>query len=693
MESALVDQLLDECSQIRVLIVGSSRGKAALIREIFGVSRVLRYPAEISRDEEVYSDENPAFVAHIQDDWRDVASIIRRRNGTPVPGRTRTVDGRTIAATRYVTATGESPQADEVIHLIWHYVDAQDAVRLAHESEMQCPADVLACGVPIVTVFGRFDNIVHRAEQIGRLRRLKEPLSAEDEADGAHIRELCSAINLFRLQYPDNIAIASKDSASKLTFLRLSLSLLQKADVRTLLIIAQRLDPTVKFEASLSLAMRQFLLGTISTASPLPIPFAGLAGSSSATYLIKQDILRIWNIYDPWSLCGGTGEKSSMMENMLQIPVFGAKYLLKYIPVVAQIRGIWETPKMAKTLGSLMIDLMLLMERCFLANMGIETNSRIEYLAQLKPVVRRRSAGFDIERWGSPVSDEVRKNRNELMTGSREGTPVAAAPSREKDAPPPRPARPPKPPNLTGTPSPELGDMSTPPPKPARRQAPGSAPANVDAASPALPQRRPMTAKPSPSTPQVATPPQKPARPIARPRAPSQADELAEAMGTPMGDRSDPLNAANVPVTTDDDVLVLRSPSPIRSDMDDTPSHELASLSVSHDARKPVDPATPRMVDNADGKRPATLVNPSTDPPRSSGSGNGNRQGRGLTEDQLTRIYSLYKPVHAAVLDDLDEFFDLEGSGLKRSFQKNTVSRFLEGLLRKYRVTDVVEII
>lgn len=804
MESALVDQLLDQCSQIRILLVGSSKGKPALIREVFGVSRVLRYPPSYSRDEEVYSDENAAFIVHVFDDWSGVEAVLRRRN------------------------EGRDRQPDEVIHLIWHYVDAQDATRLVHEESMQCPLAVVGFGVPVVTLFGRFDNVVSRAAQIGRRRRLGEKLSEADEADAAHIRGLRDSINLFMLQYPDTVAVGSKDAASKVHFLTLSLSLLKQAEVRTLLIIAQRLEPTVKFEAALSLAMRQFLLGTISTASPLPIPFAGLAGSSSATYLIKQDILRVWNIYDPDFLCatGGVQGETTMLDRMLEIPKFGAKYLLRFIPVVAQIRGVWETPRMAAALGSLMIDLVLLMERCFLCNMGIETNARIEYLAKLPPPPARNRQFFHTDRddddehedespqWregvATPLSEEVKRNRREFMTGSREGTPVS---DRGDDSPAPRkPARPIKPLSLS-RPATAGERVDTPPPKPRR---PGSA-----APSPAI-----SPAPGSPAQRSIPTPPPKPQRPgtlptlVASAATPNIKSPLS---GSVLNNRT-PSTGANTATSTplaarpgsrsavqsaavdhtedhgdagdDDDgpeLLVLRhgsrSPSPSPPA---TPAPAPAAASVPAVAASAAVPQR-RANGAASGRGGATVKTPlpphmareyttplstplNAHSPRTStiatgagaepGAGAGAGVGPGvggegdrpalpsrryrstpstpigpsapdsdaekftavagvaiphtgsvadsglerpstpsrpvairprqattpLSAAQLHAIGVKFKPVHERVLWEVEDFFDLEGAGLKRSFQKNTVHRFLEGLVRKYRVTDVIDI-
>ena len=341
MENSLVDEALDECSQLRIILVGSAKGKAQLVREVFGVNRITKYPADFSRDDEVYSKENEYFIAHILESWDGVANIIRRRQGEP----------------------------DERIHCIWHYVDAQEADDLVYndDTSQRCPNAVRRSGVPIITVFGRFDNIINRSAEIGRKRRFGEALDENDMNDGKQIQLLSHAISLYSMQFPS--VITSKSPSSKLVLLEALYGVL-KDEIQMLLVVAQRLNPTWKFETSLQLAMKQFLIGTISTASPLPIPFAGLIGSSAASYMIKQDIIKVWNIYDPDYLCAGAQGQASVMDTLMGLPQLGAKRLIYMIPVIAQINGIWETPRMAKALGGLMIDLTLLMERAFLATMN-----------------------------------------------------------------------------------------------------------------------------------------------------------------------------------------------------------------------------------------------------------------------------------------------------------------------------------
>ncbi len=340
-DDSFVDQLINEVHQIRVLIVGSTKGKAQLLREIFGVNRIQKTPHHYGQDDELYSSENDYFVAHAMENWVGVDTLLRRRK--------------------------KMEEGDQV-HSIWHYVDSQDALEIM-EAEQRVPSLVRKCGIPIITVFGRFDSVVKRSSEIGNKRRNCEELTKHDIADAAQIRAIIEAINLYSLQFPDTTTLISKPPGTKVPFLNRVVATLKTPRLKMLLIMAQRLNPSLKFEASLDLAMKQFLLGTISTASPLPIPFAGLVGSSTATYLIKSDIVKTWNLYDPDNLItSSTGQ--SFMDTLMDLPAMTVKRLIYMIPVIGQINGIWEVPRMARALGGLMIDLTLLMERLFLSTMA-----------------------------------------------------------------------------------------------------------------------------------------------------------------------------------------------------------------------------------------------------------------------------------------------------------------------------------
>ncbi|CCG84020.1 protein of unknown function [Taphrina deformans PYCC 5710] len=560
--NSVVDDILDECSQFRVLLVGSSRGKAQLLREIFGVNRITRYPAELSKDEELYSKENDYFVAHVFDDWHGAADVLKRRS------------------------RGE---ADEVIHCIWHYVDSQDAPGLVsgEGSDQACPADIHRYGVPVITIFGRFDNIVTRASELGRRRRLAQSMSDNELSDAEQIRKVMEAIHLYLMQYGQRVAIASKLASSKITFLNMVIRELTKnRQAQMLLIIAQRLNPTWKFETSLSLAMKQFLIGTVSTASPLPIPFAGLIGSQAATYMIKQDVIRIWNIYDPDYLCAGADGQTSMMDTLLGIPKMGAKRLLYMIPVVGQISGIWETPILARALGGLMIDLTLLMERAFLATMGIDdvVGSPIRTpvrrlptpgspVTPIRPIPRSQYGRNGTK---SPLSAEVLRSRQHLISpNQRPESPLR----RDTDLI-----------SLIDVEE-EQNRLATPPRPPAR--------AKPSIIKPALPPKPPR-----PTTPKGNSP--------SRPMSGSPAMPALE-LSTP----------------TSSGVLDLRI-------------------------------------------RPASLP---------------------LTAKMLEHIVQEYQPVKESVKLELEEFFDQEGLGLKRSFQKDTVRRKLDEIVHGWRLSEVVDMV
>lgn len=578
MEEALVDNILDECSQIRILLVGSARGKAQLIREVFGVNRITRYPADYSRDEEIYSKENEYFVAHVFENWQGVADVLRRR---------------------------KKGEPDEVIHCIWHYVDSQDAADLVDgtQKDQLCPEEVRRQGIPIITFFGRFDNVVTRSSEIGHKRRMGTALTEADHFDARHIRKTSEAIGLYLIQYPGMVAIASKAPSSKLAFLDTVLRALKSSSqVQMLFIIAQRLDPSIKFETSMSLAMKQFLLGTVSTASPLPIPFAGLIGSSAASYMIKQDILRIWNIYDPDFLCGGAQGQKSLMDSLLGIPEMGVKRLVYMIPVIAQINGIWETPRMARALGGLMIDLMLLMERAFIATMsGIpdglspaRTPARMDSLAASSPRTPQTNQ-YGSNGTKTPLSAEVLRNRKQLFSESNTPNPsplnISSTPLIDLTT-DQRPATPPRP-------TPRSISKPVLPPKPPRPHTPNSYSAGEQNGS------------------NMRSLPPKPLRP------PTPATQVA---GTPGNARS------GMPS------LIVKTPV------------NQVSLDVT--------------------------IRPSSLP---------------LTSRMLEGIITEYRPVQKAVKDELEEFFDQEGQGLARSFQKDTVRQKLDSIVRKWRISKVIE--
>lgn len=562
--NSVVDDLLDECSQVRVLLVGSSRGKAQLLREIFGVNRITRYPADFSRDEEIYSTENEYFVAHVFDDWKGVEEVLqRRRRGEP----------------------------DEVIHCVWHYVDAQDATGLVggRGEDQACPLEVLRLGVPVITIFGRFDNIVNRAAEIGTKRRLKQILTDADKSDGKQIRKVYEAISLYLLQFGSTTAIASKAPSSKISFLNIVLQCLKKnAQAQMLLIIAQRLNPSIKFETSVSLAMKQFLLGTVSTASPLPIPFAGLIGSQAATYMIKKDIVRVWNIYDPDNLCSNPGGGGSLMDTLMYIPQMGAKRLVYMIPVIGTISGIWETPRLARALGGLMIDLTLLMERAFLATMAgsndgsspIRTPKRSLLLSDspktpMKPVQRGQYGQNGVK---SPLSAEVLRNRQQLI--SPKPTATSSSPLRHRGV-------------STNLIDLEAEERPKTPPRPVVGPKPGSS-------------KPPLPAKPTrPSTPLSA------------------AQHVKPSASVPSG----------------------------------MPALELST------------PASKAVVD--------ITIRPSSLP---------------LTSKMLETIVQEYAPIKEAVKLELEDFFNQEGEGLKRSFQKDTVRSKIDEIVHGWRLSEVVDL-
>ncbi|ORY80948.1 hypothetical protein BCR37DRAFT_393592 [Protomyces lactucae-debilis] len=448
MDDSIIDNLLDECSQLRVLIVGASRGKAQLIREVFGVHRITRYPPDFSRDEEIYSKENDLFIAHVFDSFEGVDAVLeRRKRGEP----------------------------DEVIHAIWHYIDAQDAVELVSgSSELACPAAVRKSGIPVLTIFGRFDNIVTRSEAIGALRRQGKPLSDGDKADAVHIRSITEAIQLYLMQYPKTTIITSKLPGSKLKLVDVMLAQLKSTQAKMLFISAQRLSASLKLDTSLSIAMKQFLVATISSAVPIPIPFAGYATTTAVTENIKADIVKVWNLHDPEILLTGTHDNTTMMDTITAIPVETAKMLVFMIPGLSQIKGVLSLPKLARTLGGLMIDLALIMERLFLATqLGADIGELLATPARLQAALPAKLELLNGER---PFSPEVLRARREFMSPpiSRPGTPSRVAPVAvdARPTPPPKPPRPgfavATPPAKPPRPSPLDACVTTPPAKPPR---------------------------------------------------------------------------------------------------------------------------------------------------------------------------------------------------------------------------------
>jgi hypothetical protein len=525
MDDSLIDDLLDDCSQLRVLIVGASRGKAQLIREMFGVARLMRYPPDFSRDEEVYSKENNFFVTHVFDTFEGVEEVVKRRR---------------------------KGDADEVIHAIWHYVDAQDAAELlSGASELSCPAAVRNMGIPVITIFGRFDNIVTRSQAIGALRRQDEPLSEQDLADAVQIRAVLEAIQLYLMQFPETTVVTSKLPGSKLKLVDVTVERLKTPQAKMLFVSAQRLSTSLKLDTSLQLAMKQFLVATIGSSVPIPIPFAGYAATTAVTSNIKTDIVKVWNLYDPELLLTGTHNNTTMMDTLMNTTTVAAKTLIYMIPGISLIKGVLELPLLARSLSGLMIDLTLIMERLFVATMLGANVSELAATPARAPMTPIRLENRDSEK---PFSPEVIRARQELMSfqPNHSGTPARAVVQKNRPTPPPKPPRP---------------GAATPPAKPPR----------------------PGQSSPMPQTPQTPQP------------------------------------TASVITAT------------------------------------PLKPLTRNV-----------LVQPATS---------------AVSRDMLDSIVKGYEPTKLLVAAELEEFFDYEGSGLTRAFQKDTVQRKLAEIVSHHRLS------
>lgn len=58
----------------------------------------------------------------------------------------------------------------------------------------------------------------------------------------------------------------------------------------------------------------------------------------------------------------------------------------------------------------------------------------------------------------------------------------------------------------------------------------------------------------------------------------------------------------------------------------------------------------------------------------------------------LETIVQEYAPIKEAVKLELEDFFNQEGEGLKRSFQKDTVRSKIDEIVHGWRLSEVVDL-
>jgi GTPase Era involved in 16S rRNA processing len=298
---SVTDEIFEMCPRFRVLVIGKTgAGKSSLINKTFGVTDAQISPGKVGEcdiNKEHFSVEgNKRFVLHDSKGFE--------------PGEANNYD----TVIKFLNDRKNMTIKDQV-HAVWLCFSISVAgdrlFETGSENFLQMLSERLLGKMPIIAIFTKFDMLVDHIEIYEEYTNPER----RDELINAKLDELC--VKPFEEQIHGktkirHIAVSTNKEYTgtlhKLT--QLTTQLVREyltEDVALLSAVAQQVSPTVKLDAVIAVGRKRYWRAL---AAIIELP-----GNQLQMVLqhIHQDIVRIWNLQDPFELLDSSEFKKQVV--------------------------------------------------------------------------------------------------------------------------------------------------------------------------------------------------------------------------------------------------------------------------------------------------------------------------------------------------------------------------------------------
>ncbi|KAJ7787445.1 hypothetical protein B0H14DRAFT_2953336 [Mycena olivaceomarginata] len=297
-------EILDECPQFRVLVVGKSgAGKSSLINYAFGIDKndfaqsvSHEQPGQCDIEKPITFAQNPRFVLHDSMGFE--------------PGDEENLE----RAKQFLESrTGDDVDLKERVHVIWLCIQVPYAdSRVFETGDEDFLKLAFSTKVPVVVVFTQFDRLIYSIYLDLTDEEKSAPdilLSCAKEAE-TKFQKLCVAA-LQRLKptppYARSSGLAGKvnskpDRQALDALVKLTRDLVERyveGEVWIVSAMAQRASTRVTIATSIEVGMSRYWRGLASSAN-----FSQFRLDKCLT-TVHEEIVDIWNFYDPHELLVG----------------------------------------------------------------------------------------------------------------------------------------------------------------------------------------------------------------------------------------------------------------------------------------------------------------------------------------------------------------------------------------------------
>ncbi|KAG2081316.1 hypothetical protein BD769DRAFT_1621226 [Suillus cothurnatus] len=289
-------EIIQICPRFRILVIGKTGvGKSLLINRAFGVHEAMasfHKPGEADIDHEFISPQNDRFVLHDSKGFE--------------PGE----EGNVIIVRDFIERRRKKPDLKDQIHAVWLCFEIPRAggrlLETGTEDFLTLKRNGNLGNIPVIVVFTQYDKLlerIHRTLDESPLVGLSSSAVKEfikNKAD-AELKEICiGPLEKFAgLDVPYAMVSTKEEYAETLARLiqitedRVCKHVVTEASV--MISIAQRVDPGLKFKASIDVGKRRYWKALTS------YPAFQDRGLRDWLRVLHFDIVAVWNFDDPYS--------------------------------------------------------------------------------------------------------------------------------------------------------------------------------------------------------------------------------------------------------------------------------------------------------------------------------------------------------------------------------------------------------
>jgi GTPase SAR1 family protein len=287
-------EIIQICPRFRILVIGKTGvGKSSLINRAFGVHEAIasvHKPGEADIDHEFFSPQNDRFVLHDSKGFE--------------PGE----EGNVNTVRDFIERRRKMPDLKDQLHAVWLCFEIPRAggrlLETGTEDFLTLKRGGKLGNIPVVVVFTKYDRFINRVNRTldeSSLVGLSSSAVKEfikNKAD-AELKEICiGPLEKFAgLDVPYATVSTKEEHAETLARLiqitedRVCKHVATEASVMTS--IAQRVDPGLKFKASIDVGKRRYWKALASCAS-----FQDRT-MWDCLRVLHTDLVAVWNFHDP----------------------------------------------------------------------------------------------------------------------------------------------------------------------------------------------------------------------------------------------------------------------------------------------------------------------------------------------------------------------------------------------------------